>query len=290
MTSDDITKGTAAIGALAALSGFEIGRRIYRNSRLFCPAADPILSWNPGDHGIAHSQVEPIAFEVDGNTLDGWYCRARNPVASGLYCHGNSVNLTLDLPVIRRFVDAGISVMVFDYRGFGRSTGRPTIRGVVRDTVAAAAVHDELRPSGIPSILYGFSLGGAVAAQVARRAWFDALILQSTFTSLRDQVRELDSAAPLHLLCRGEFETAAVVSTLDIPVALIHGREDEVIPHLMARRLYRSAAHPWRLLEIPGAGHGNVFEAGGDRVVRFIRRLALQLRQDFAVDEMAEAS
>ncbi len=267
--------------ALAAVSvsvsGFELGRRLYRDSRLFTPDPEPAISWDPVDYGLAPDAVDEVEFEVDGNELRGWYCRAAHPIASALYCHGNSANFTLDLPVIRSFVDAGISVLTFDYRGFGRSTGRPTLRGVYRDAFAAAAIHDDLRPAGLPSILYGFSLGGAIAAKLALRVRFDALVLQSTFTCLRDIVRTLHPEIPLHLLCAGELDTMQAMERIALPALVIHGTDDEVIPRAMGKALFEKAKNGRAYLAIEGAAHGNVFDVGGDQVVRAIRSLALDL-------------
>src|SRR6185436_10712826 len=173
-----------------ALAGAEIGRRIFRRTQLFCPSREPLISWDPTDYGIRPGAVEERWFESpDGETLHGWYCRAEHPKASAVFCHGNTGNLTTSADVIPHLLNAGFNVLFFDYRGFGKSSGRASFGGVVSDGITASRFHEEIRPKDLPSILYGYSLGGAVAAQVIRRHPFDALILQSTFTNLRDLAR-----------------------------------------------------------------------------------------------------
>ncbi|HET7433087.1 MAG TPA: alpha/beta hydrolase, partial [Thermoanaerobaculia bacterium] len=123
----------------AAVMAAEIARRIYRHTQLFEPDPNPVKSWNPADYGIPESAVEEHWIETpDGELLYGWYCRAENPVATGLFCHGNKGNLTISAEIIPHLLAAGFNVFFFDYRGFGRSTGRPTFRGVIADGVTAA--------------------------------------------------------------------------------------------------------------------------------------------------------
>lgn len=270
-----MVKGTAL--ALAALSGFELARRLYRDARLFDRGREPVRSWDPVDYGLDPSSVDEIVFQVDGNDLYGWYCRATSPIASALYCHGNGGSFATDLPAIRHCVEAGISVLAFDYRGYGKSSGRATVRGVVRDTLAAAAKHDEIRPAGVPSILYGFSLGGAIATRAAERKpdASDALVLQSTFTSLREIVRCLYPSVPLHLLCIKEMETQSILSNVQLPTVVIHGTEDTVVPSSMGEELYRVAPNARELVLVEGAGHRDLFETAPERIVSAIRNLAL---------------
>lgn len=263
--------------ALAALSGLELARRIFRDARLFDCGTLPVRSWAPADYRLDPSRVDEVTLRVDGNDLHGWYCRAASPIASALYCHGNGGSFAADLPAVRHCVEGGISVLAFDYRGYGKSGGRPSVRGVVRDTLAAAAKHDEIRPAGLTSILYGFSLGGAVAALAAQKnpAAFGALVLQSTFTTLRDIVRCLHPSVPLHLLCMKEMDTQAILAELTLPTLLIHGADDGVAPSWMAEALYEAAPNARELVLVEGGAHRDLFEVAPERIVTAIRNLAL---------------
>lgn len=227
------------LGTTVALSALDLGRRYYRQTQIFEPARDPVRTWNPEDYGIPAGATEEHWIETpDGERLHAWYCRAPNPKASGLFCHGNKGNITISADLIPHLLDAGLSILFFDYRGYGKSSGRTTYRGVLADALTAAQYHESLRPKDLPSILYGFSLGGAVAAQTVRRHAFDALILHSTFTSLTKITRVLYPRVPMHLLAGKLFDTERVVRDLDLPLLVLHGTADEVIPCGMARDLF----------------------------------------------------
>lgn len=263
----------------AAITAADFARRLYRNTQLFCPSPEPLRSWDPIDYGIPREAVEVHEFEThDGETLYGWYCRSTHPVASGVFCHGNTGNLTTSADVIPHLLDAGFNVLFFDYRGFGRSTGKPSINGVVSDGVTAARFHDTIRPKSLPSILYGYSLGGAVAGQVIKRHPFDALILQSTFTSLPAITRAVFPRIPLHLFAGNLFNTLASVRELKIPLLVIHGENDEVVPCSMARELYEASPASAKQIEIVKEGlHKDVYLRDCDSIVWAINRFAVNL-------------
>ena len=265
-------------GILLAL---DVGRRLFRRSQLFEPERRPVISWNPEDYGIPRGRTEVLTFETDdGELLYGWYCRAETPIASALYCHGNTGNLSNTAHVMPHLLDAGINVLLFDYRGFGRSSGSPSLSGIIDDGVTAARMHEKLHPKDIPSILYGYSLGGAIAAQVIRRHPFDGLILQSTFTNLPDIARVTFPRVPLHLVSGRLFDTLEVVRNLTVPALIIHGTTDEVCPSWMAQQLHDScAASEKKLILVEGGLHKDLFErADAQTLVWEINRFAASLR------------
>jgi len=177
-------------------------------------------------------------------------------------------------------LDAGINILLFDYRGFGRSTGRPSLSGIIDDGVTAARMHEQIRPKNVPSILYGYSLGGAIAAQIIRRHPFDGLVLQSTFTNLPDIARVTFPRLPLHLLSGRLFDTLEVVRDLTVPVLLIHGAADEVCPSWMAERLHDAyAAQSKKLILVEGGLHKDLFaRPDAQTLVWEINRFATALR------------
>ncbi|HWW62857.1 MAG TPA: alpha/beta fold hydrolase, partial [Thermoanaerobaculia bacterium] len=139
----------------AAIAAADIARRIFRHTQIFCPSPDPVKTWNPADYGIPDGAVEEVSFETpDGEELYGWYCRSEKPIASGVFCHGNTGNLTTTAEVIPHLLSAGFNVLFFDYRGFGKSTGIATFRGVISDGVTASRFHDRIRPKDLPTVLY----------------------------------------------------------------------------------------------------------------------------------------
>ena len=264
----------------AVLLALDLGRRIFRRSVLFVPERKPISSWDPADYGLPRERTEVLSFETDdGEILYGWYCRAEHPIASALYCHGNTGNLTNTAHVMPCLLDAGISMFLFDYRGFGRSTGRPSFAGIIDDAVTAARLHERIRPKHVPSILYGYSLGGAIAAQIIRRHPFDGLILQSTFTNLPDLARVTFPRVPLHLVSGGVFDTLEAVPDIKVPALIVHGTADEVCPAWMAQQLH-DAYGPGakKLIMVDGGLHKDLFaRTDAQTLLGEINRFATEL-------------
>lgn len=273
----------------AAMIAADIGRRVYRQTQIFCPSREPVKSWNPSDYGVPEGAVEEHWIETpDGETLHAWYCRAEKPVASGLFCHGNTGNITISADVIPHLLDAGFNVMFFDYRGFGKSSGRPSYGGVIADGVTAARYHDKIRPKSLPSVLYGFSLGGAVAAQVIRKHPFDGLILQSTFTSLPQITRVLFPRLPLHFFAGNLFDTLSVIRNLTVPLLVLHGTDDEVCPCWMAHAIHEASPSRKEIHCIDGGLHKDLFSRDPQALIWVISQFIANLPQShrtFSVDE-----
>lgn len=263
----------------ATLATLEIARRVFRHMQLFCPAREPVKSWNPEDYGLQRHRVDEMWIETDdGELLHAWYCRADKPIASALYCHGNTGNLTHPADVMPHLVAAGINVLLFDYRGFGRSSGIPTLHGVIDDGICAARFHEKIRPKSVPSILYGYSLGGAIAAQIIRHHSFDGLVLQSTFTTLPDIARAAFPKVPIHLVAGRMFDTLSIIRTLRVPLLVLHGTDDETCPCWMAHKLYEESSAPWkRIYAVPGGMHKNLYVEHSDTLVWALNQFAVDL-------------
>lgn len=267
------------LGGVTILA-LETGRRVFRLAQLFCPTHDPILTWNPEDYGLPRDRTEEVWIEsADGQMLHGWYSRAKNPIASGVYCHGNTGNLTTFASAMPRLVESGINILLFDYRGFGKSTGLPSVHGVISDVIAAARFHDAIRPKHLPSILYGYSIGGAIAAQALRHHAFDGVILQSTFTSLPDITRAVFPRLPLHLFAGRLFDTKAIVQALTIPLLVIHGAADEVCPSWMANALHNACgSREKRVHFVEGGLHKDLWERDPVALAQLVHDFAMSLR------------
>jgi uncharacterized protein len=262
----------------ATLVALELGRRIFRIAQLFNPTRDPVLTWNPEDYGVPARQVEEIWMETaDGEMLHGWYLRAEHPIASALYCHGNSGNLTNVAHLMPHMFRSGFNVLLWDYRGYGRSSGRATIGGVIADAMAAARYHDDLRPKDLPSIAFGFSLGGAVAAQVTRTHPFDGLILQSTFSSLSDIARVTFPRMPLHLVSGREFDTLRVLRALRVPLLILHGTDDEACPYWMADQMFDACNSPKLIYRVEGGLHKDLWDRDATGMIDVLQSFAATL-------------
>jgi len=265
--------------ALLVVALLELARRAFRRRQLFAPSRDPLITWDPTDYGIPPDAVREIEISTGRNALHGWYCAAEQPVASVLFFHGNAGNLTNTAHMIPPLLGIGISVLMFDYAGFGKSGGRPDLRAVLEDGIAAARLHDTLRPAGVPSIAWGFSLGGAIAAEVVTRIPFDALVLQSTFTSLRAMARLMFPRMALHRLSGNVLDTTRALRQTDLPLLLIHGSADEVVPHTMSREIFEAYEGPKTLHISEGRLHKDLFQRAPAEVIENIRRFVLSLPQ-----------
>ena len=240
-----------------------------QSSLVFLPEMDRDVRSSPADIGLSFT---PLTLSTaDGETLDGWFVPApAQGQARGLvvFFHGNGGNIGHRLDYLRMFHDLGLNTLIMDYRGYGRSSGTPSEAGTALD--AAAAWRHATQVLGFPPgriILFGESLGGAVAAQLATETRPGALVLASTFTSVPDLGAELYPVLPIRLLARIRYDTLARLPQIACPLLVIHSRSDDVIPFAHGRRLFEAAAQPKLFLEIDG-GHNEGFVFGRKDWVR----------------------
>jgi fermentation-respiration switch protein FrsA (DUF1100 family) len=193
----------------------------------------------------------------DGERLHGWWVRSGAAGAAAvLLCHGNGGNVGDRVPHIAYLTAAGLDVLAFDYRGYGRSTGRPGEAGTYRD--ARAARRALLERTGGGRVLYlGESLGAAVALELAHHHPPAGLILQSPFTSVRDMARLHYPFVP-RALVPDAYPSLRLIRSLAVPLLVLHGERDEIVPLLSGEELYEAAACPKRLVRFPGRGHNDV--------------------------------
>ncbi len=201
----------------------------------------------------------------DGERLHGWWIPATDATRTVLIFHGNAGNISHRMETLRIWHELGWNALIFDYRGYGRSSGRPTEKGTYRDADAAWRHLTEdrgLDPARI--ILFGRSLGGAVAAELAPRVNPAGLVVESTFTSLPELGAELYRWLPVRLLARMRYPTLERVSEFKGPVLVIHSRDDEIIPFHHGERIHAAAPGPRAFLELRG-GHNEAFFLAGAR-------------------------
>jgi len=259
------------VGGLGAL-GYLRGR--YQHNSVFMPDEAPDGGWQPDDH-IA---FEDAWFEApDGPRLHGWWMERPRAEGTVLYCHGSSGSMLHRVGVFRELRQLRLNIFAFDYRGYGESSGVPSEQGLAID-VRAAYDHlvGPLGRSPEKVVLFGHSLGGAVAIDGASERAVAGLIVQSSFTDLKDMARALYPQVPVHLITRNGFRSIDKVGALDMPKLFIHGSADETVPLEVGRRLYEAAAEPKELLVVEGAGHNDIHLHGGAsyrrRLARFTRR------------------
>jgi fermentation-respiration switch protein FrsA (DUF1100 family) len=164
-------------------------------------------------------------------------------------------------------------VLLFDYRGYGRSEGRPDEEGTYRD--GRAAYNYLVRECGLAPdriILFGESLGAAIAVQMATELQARALVLESPFTSIRDMARSVYPFLPVGSLLRTRYDNLAKIQQVTVPLLVLHGTHDRTVPFAQGKRLFEAAREPKRFFGIEGAGHNDTFYVGGEAYWEVWRR------------------
>jgi hypothetical protein len=240
--------GSASLGAWSPLASIE------RRS-IFQPGKYPAGDWNP-----TAVLVQDAHFTADdGTKLHGWYVRHPQPRAHALLLHGNAGNVTLLADTLRVLNQRHrLAVLALDFRGYGRSEGRPTEAGVLLD--ASAGRRWLAEKEGIAErdvVLMGFSLGGGVAVDLAAEDGARGLVLASTFTSLPDVAQHHMNWLPMDWLLSMHMNSLAKIKHYHGPLLLSHGDADEVIPYEQGLALFQAAGEPKRLVTVRGGKHND---------------------------------
>ncbi|MEQ8959422.1 MAG: alpha/beta fold hydrolase, partial [Coleofasciculus sp. C2-GNP5-27] len=245
---------TAAIYVLACLFILVWQRRL-----IFVPTQE--IQATPADFGLTYQEVWiPVSFEPKEH-LHGWWIPATSPKSGVLlYLHGNGENIGANVERAMEFHHLGLDVLLIDYRGYGQSQGKfPKESQVYQD--AQAAWDYLVKKQGISPqeiIVYGHSLGGAIAIDLAvKNPSFRGLIVECTFTSMRDMVdhQGIYSLFPADLLLTQKFNSKSKVQDLNMPILLIHGALDEVVPAYMSQILFDTITGSKQLFLVPDADH-----------------------------------
>lgn len=219
----------------------------------------------PSDIGLPYREV--ILKTSDGIRVHGWLVgeQAKADRDVVLFCHGNAGNISHRLDSLAIFDRLGLKVFIFDYRGYGRSEGEPSEEGTYRDVEAAwrfLTEEENIPPERI--ILFGRSLGGAVAAYLAAGigAKAKALILESTFTSVPDLGAQLYPIFPVRLLSRFRYNTLEYLDKIAMPVLVVHSPADEMIPFRHGKTLFEAARSPKQFLQLSGSHNEGFWQSG----------------------------
>lgn len=269
-----------AIGGLLLVTPPLVIDRIV-SSLLFHPT--PGVDLHPRDLGI---DAEEVFLETeDGVRIHAFYLPGESGERAGdgnggraiLFLHGNAGNASHRLPNAAALARLGSDVLLLDYRGYGRSEGSPSETGVYADARAGLAHLVEVRR--VPEervVLFGRSLGGAVAIDLARERPLAGVIVESTFTSLADMGSRV--AGPIGRLLGRGFDSRGKIASVRAPLLFFHGDRDEIVPFALGRRLFEAAPAPKAFEVIAGAGHNDTVEVGGrpylERIGRFLEEVA----------------
>jgi fermentation-respiration switch protein FrsA (DUF1100 family) len=239
---------------------------------LFFPSKYPAGDWSPAD----------LTFEDlwctadDGVRIHGWFCPCTDPRCTILIMHGNAGNIAFRAPMLRYFQSQlRTAVYMFDYRGYGRSVGTPSVEGILRDARAARrCLADRTKLPESELVLMGESLGGAIAIQLASGSPARGLVLQSTFPSLRD-VAAVHYPGLSWLVSPTKLDSLAKVASYRGPLLQSHGTADRTIPLELGTKLFKAANTPKWFFAVEGADHNNWFTPDyQSQLDAFVARLA----------------
>jgi fermentation-respiration switch protein FrsA (DUF1100 family) len=271
--------------ALACATIF-FGAMILEEQMIYFPTRYPDGLWDTEAAALnSGCTIADCSFEAaDGVRLHAWMCTPRR--AEGLtgdmvllWFHGNAGNLSHRTELMFRLADTPARVLIIDYRGYGRSDGKPSEEGLYLDARAAwGYLVDERRVSPDRIVLFGKSLGGAVAVDLATEVVPAGIIVQSSFTSVPDMAARHFPFVPRALI-RTRMDSLSKIADVKAPKLFIHSTADEVAPFEFGRRLYEAAPEPKRFHQVDGAGHNETWAVGGFGYFRAIRDFVLYCRQ-----------
>ena len=251
----------STVAVFALVYGGLMGLMAFFQAHLiYFPDAHHVTT--PEREGLSY---DPVTFNTkDGCRLDGWYIPADDARGTILFCHGNAGNISHRIDSIRIFHDLGMNVFIYDYRGYGKSTGKTTEKGTYCDAEAAwHYVTDVEGIAGDTVVIFGRSLGGAVAAYLAAETSPCALIIESSFTSIPDLGAELYRFFPVRMLSWFHYPTIRFIDKVSCPVLVAHSKDDDIIPYRHGQELYGAAREPKWFLTMQGS-HNDGFYVSGE--------------------------
>jgi len=240
-------------------------------SYIYYPERD--IRFTPNSVGLAYTNV--TLETSDGVNINAWWVPVKNPRAIVLFCHGNGGNVGYYLETLQVFNRLGLSALIFDYRGYGRSGGSPSEKGTYLDAEAAWSYLTQARKIAPRQIIFwGRSLGGAIAARTAAGHRCGLLILESAFTSVPEVAQAHIAWLPAWVLARYRYETSRFLKRVTVPTLVIHSPDDEIIPYSLGQKLFETLEGPKAFLEIKGSHNQgfidslSVYEAGVDAFIK----------------------
>ena len=246
-------------------------------------------SATPDVYGIEYDDVTFLT--EDGLNLNGWFVpgkksspdadlpASRTDMHTLLWFHGNAGNINHRLGNIKMLHDrVPVNVFIIDYRQFGKSEGKISEQGTYLDARAALAyLHSRKDINSEKIIFFGRSLGSAVAVELAVKEKCRALILETPFTSIKEMGKKLYPFLPVSLLLRTKYDSLSKIGDIKVPVLIMHGDKDELVPIEHGRELYEAANEPKEFYTIPGAGHNDTHIVGGEEYFDVIRNFVNKL-------------
>jgi uncharacterized protein len=252
-----VVKSVLILGALAYLV-IAAGMYVFQRDLIY--VRDPQRT-KPADAGLVEV-AERLIKTPDGETIIAWYGTAKPGQPTILYFHGNGGALEIRRERIAKYLNRGRGMFIMAYRGYSGSTGQPSEAANVADAKLAydTLVADGVRPEDI--IIYGESLGTSVATQVAAEKKARGLILDSAFTSMVERASQIYWWLPVTTLIKDRYMSRNFIGDVHMPVFILHGEADEVVPVAMGRKMFSLANEPKEIVTLPGAGHNDHYLFG----------------------------
>ena len=240
--------------AFAVYAGFSLMLYLLQDRLVFLPHM-PGRALDATPQAIQLDYQDAWIDTEDGERLHGWYIPAVAARGTVLFFHGNAGNISHRMESILIFNRLGLNVLIVDYRGYGQSSGKPGEQGTYRDAQAAwNYLVNELHVSPESTVIFGRSLGGAVGAWLASRPGVDpaGIIIESCFSSGLDMGKRLYPVLPVRLITRIGYPVREYVTQLEVPLMVVHSRDDEIIPYDMGLAIYEAAPEPKTFFELRG--------------------------------------
>jgi len=233
--------------------------RYFERKSIYYPTKE--IEFTPTNVGLKY---EDIFFNTDdGLVLNGWFIPVKNPRGTLLFCHGNAGNISHRIEIIKIFNRLNLNVFIFDYRGYGRSQGRPTEVGLYRD--AQGAYNHLLSRKNINKdtiVIYGKSIGANVAIDLASKVKAAVLISESGFSSAYDMGKKLFPYLPVKWIITIKYDALAKIKNITIPKLIIHSQDDEIVPFELGQKLFEAAPEPKEFYQMQGGHNEAVFMSG----------------------------
>ena len=268
-----------ALSALGGYAAITLAAWLFHERLIFYPSTTMA-----GTPEALHLPYEDVRITMaDGTSIHGWHIPAgEGPLLDRnftmLLFHGNAGNISHRLNYIDIFNALGLHVLIIDYRGYGLSSGKPSVKGTEEDALAVWNWLIAVKGARAENIvLHGHSLGGGVAGWLAGQARPGGLILEGTFPSLADAGKAAYPFLPVKILLKDVYTTGKTLHGKDIPALFMHSPDDQVIPYALGRALYESYSGPKTFLELTG-GHSDAFFLSGEHALSGVKNFLLRLK------------
>lgn len=263
------------VSLLVINAGFLFLLYIFQNSFIFFPSKT--LEINPGQYSIHY---EDHYFQAgDGVNLHGWWIEKPEASATVILSHGNAGNISHRISLVQMMNGLNVNFFLYDYRGYGKSEGKPDERGLYLDGLAAYHFVRETKgiaPSEI--ILFGRSIGGAVAAENAVKSEIGGLVVEAAFSDVRSLMRQLFPIVP-SFLAKYDFPVSEYLKQTNVPIMIMHSHQDDIIPYSHGLKNYEAANSPKWFIELQG-GHNDSFIISETIYLAAWHQFLLALNQD----------